>query len=146
MNKQKKADVKSKEDTEEKDDGVEDMFRTFSVKIADIVGRAWTFIAMLIVTIVWLLSGPIFHFSDTWQLIINTGTTIITFLIVFIIQNTQNRDTKAIQLKLDELLRCHKLAHNSIINLNKLSDKQIKSLESHYEKISKESDDESEKK
>jgi low affinity Fe/Cu permease len=126
----------------DKDGAVEDLFRIISVKIADVVGNAWTFIIMLMLTIVWMLTGPIFHYSDTWQLIINTGTTVVTFLIVFIIQNTQNRDTKAIQIKLDELLRCHKLAHNSIINLNKLSDKQIKNLEYHYEKLSKESDNE----
>lgn len=127
---------------DDKDSAVEDLFRIISIKIADVVGNAWTFIVMLMLTIIWMLTGPIFHYSDTWQLIINTGTTVVTFLIVFIIQNTQNRDTKAIQIKLDELLRCHKLAHNSIINLNKLSDKQIKNLEYHYEKLSKESDNE----
>src|SRR4051794_20355862 len=80
-------------------------FHRFASRVAAIAGNAWTFLAAVAIILVWLLTGPVFGFSDTWQLIINTGTTIITFLMVFLIQNAQNRDAKAIHLKLDELLR-----------------------------------------
>lgn len=123
---------------------MEDYFPIFASAIADLVGHPLTFIVMLLLTLVWFVSGPFFGFSDTWQLIINTVTTVLTFLMVFIIQNTQNRDTKAIQLKLDELVRSHSLAHNSIIDVNKLNDKQMKELEKHYSKISKTKSDDSE--
>lgn len=120
-------------------------FNLFSQKVAEFVGTASVFICMLIFVLIWLISGPIFGFSDTWQLIINTTTSVITFLIVFIIQSTQNRDTKAMKLKLDELIRSHTLAHNSIIDLDKLSDNEIKELEQHYSRISKKKDDDCEK-
>ena len=81
---------------------VNDLFRAFSRNTASAVGLAWAFIISISVIIVWAVTGPMFHYSDTWQLVINTGTTIVTFLMVFLIQNTQNRDGKAIQLKLDE--------------------------------------------
>jgi low affinity Fe/Cu permease len=91
-------------------------------------GRAYTFITAIIIILVWGASGPAFHYSDTWQLIINTGTTIITFLMVFLIQNTQNRDTTAIQLKLDELIRANENARNQMLRLEDLTENQIKRL------------------
>ena len=96
------------------------------------------FIAAVVVIIVWALSGRVFHYSDTWQLIINTGTTIITFLVVFLIQNTQNRDAKAIHLKLDELIRSHHPASDELIDVEKLSDEELDELEKQYERIRKE--------
>ena len=115
-------------------------FHYIAKKSAHYVGTAWAFIIAVILIITWLVTGPIFHFSDTWQLIINTTTTIITFLMVFLIQNTQNRDAEAIQLKLDELIRANKLAHNSVIDLEKLSDEQIKQLEEKYNQLSNQDD------
>jgi low affinity Fe/Cu permease len=137
---QDKLTTKEKDRSEKKSD----LFHVFAQKISEFVGNAWVFICMLSCILIWLATGPLFDYSDTWQLIINTSTSVITFLIVFIIQNTQNRDTKAIQLKLDELIRAHKLAHNSVIDLDKLSDSQIKELEDHYAQISKTKDDECE--
>ena len=91
-------------------------------------GRAYTFVAAIVIIVVWAVSGPAFNYSDTWQLIINTGTTIITFLMVFLIQNTQNRDTTAIQLKLDELIRANENAQNRMMKLEDLTENQIKHL------------------
>ena len=91
-------------------------------------GRAYTFVGAIVIIVVWAVSGPAFHYSDTWQLIINTGTTIITFLMVFLIQNTQNRDTTAIQLKLDELIRANEHAQNRMMKLEDLTENQIKHL------------------
>ena len=91
-------------------------------------GRAHTFIAAIVIIVVWAVSGPAFQYSDTWQLIINTGTTIITFLMVFLIQNTQNRDTTAIQLKLDELIRANENARDQMLRLEDLTENQIKRL------------------
>jgi low affinity Fe/Cu permease len=88
--------------------------------------------------VLWAITGPYFHFSDTWQLIINTGTTIITFLVVFLIQNTQNRDAKALHLKLDELIRSHHPANDDLIDIQKLSDEELDELEKRYEAIRKE--------
>lgn len=107
-------------------------FNLFSKKVADIVGSAWTFMIALAVIITWALMGHFFHYSDTWQLIINTGTTIVTFLVVFLIQNTQNRDTEILKLKLDELIVAKKGARNHIIDLDSLSDQQLKKLENEY--------------
>jgi low affinity Fe/Cu permease len=95
-------------------------------------GRAYTFAAAVVVIVVWAVSGPAFHFSDTWQLIINTGTTIITFLMVFLIQNTQNRDTTAIQLKLDELIRVNANARDQMLRLEDLTENQIKQLKESF--------------
>ena len=110
-------------------------FRKFASKTSEIVGSSWAFILAVVVVVVWALTGPMFNYSDTWQLVINTGTTIITFLMVFLIQNTQNRDAKAIHLKLDELVRATKGARNTMIDLEKLSDEQIKMLEEEYKRI-----------
>ncbi len=95
-------------------------------------GRAHTFILAIVVIVAWAVCGPAFHYSDTWQLIINTGTTIITFLMVFLIQNTQNRDTTAIQLKLDELIRANENARNQMLRLEDLSENQIKHLKESF--------------
>src|ERR1041384_1948635 len=95
------------------------------------------FLCAVVILVLWAVSGPFFHFSDTWQLIINTGTTIITFLVVFLIQNTQNRDAKALHLKLDELTRSHHPANDDLIDIQKLSDEELDELEKRYEKIRK---------
>jgi low affinity Fe/Cu permease len=109
--------------------------RLFSV-IAQItsheVGRAWVFVLALVTIVVWAISGPFFGFSDTWQLVINTGTTIITFLMVFLIQNSQNRDAAAIQVKLNELIRVSKV-HNSFVGLERLSDDEIEEIRARCE-------------
>src|SRR5262245_5188580 len=99
-----------------------EFFRKFATVTSNIVGSAWSFLVATLIIVVWALTGPMFHYSDTWQLIINTGTTIVTFLMVFLIQNTQNRDALAIHLKLDELIRAVKGARNSLVNLETLSD------------------------
>ena len=96
------------------------------------LGSAWAFTAAVLAILVWILTGPTFHFSDTWQLIINTATTIITFLMVFLIQNTQNRDAKAMHLKLDELIRAIKNARNELVDLEDLSDEELKKLEKQF--------------
>lgn len=93
---------------------------------------------MLALIVVWALSGPIFKFSDTWQLVINTGTTIVTFLMVFLIQNSQNRDTGAIQAKLDELIRAIEGAHNALLDLEELDDEQIEHIRRDYRKLASE--------
>lgn len=95
-------------------------------------GRASTFIIACIIIVVWGVSGPVFNYSDTWQLIINTGTTIVTFLMVFLMQNTQNRDTVAIQLKLDELIRCNENARNAMLSLEDLTEEQLKRIKTTF--------------
>jgi low affinity Fe/Cu permease len=92
----------------------------------------------MVVVVLWGLSGPRFHYSDTWQLVINTGTTIITFLMVFLIQNTQNRDARAIHLKLDELIRSVHAAHNEMISVEKLTDAELETLSKQYDRIREE--------
>jgi low affinity Fe/Cu permease len=106
-----------------------DKFRHFATRISAIVGSPWAFILAVTVILAWALSGPLFDFSDTWQLVINTSTTVVTFLIVFLIQNTQNRDARAIHLKLDELIRSVKDARNTLIDLENLSDEEIERLQ-----------------
>jgi len=110
-------------------------FRVCSQWIANAVGSPWAFILALITILLWGITGPIFHYSDTWQLVINTATTIVTFLMVFLIQNTQNRDTKAVHLKLDELLRALHGARNSLVNLEKLSDEELENLQHEFEDL-----------
>ncbi|SRR6266480_2592827 len=116
---------------------VRDAFRVFAHRSAFMLGSAWAFTAAVIVILVWLLTGPVFHFSDTWQLIINTATTIITFLMVFLIQNTQNRDAKAMHLKLDELIRAIKSARNELVDLEELSDEELQRLEGQFRRMRK---------
>ncbi len=112
-----------------------ELFRKFSHAIAGLVGSAGAFIAAAGVVVVWACSGPLFGFSNTWQLVINTGTTIVTFLMVFLIQNSQNRDARAIHLKLDELLRAFGGARNSLVNLESLSDAKLLELQHEFERI-----------
>lgn len=113
-----------------------DVFRKFAHRSSELVGTPWTFLVAVAVVILWALSGPLFGFSDTWQLVINTGTTVVTFLMVFLIQNTQNRDAKAIHLKLDELIRAMNGARNGLLNLEALSDEELKRLQEEFEKLS----------
>lgn len=101
-------------------------FRIFAQKISEAAGSSWTFLIALLVIFSWAISGPFFGFSETWQLVINTGTTIVTFLMVFLVQNAQNRDSKAAQLKLDELILSINDAHNELIDAEDLSDNFIK--------------------
>ena len=110
-------------------------FSRFASQTAQLVGHPFMFMGAVAVIAVWGITGPYFHYSDTWQLIINTGTTIITFLVVFLIQNTQNRDAKALHLKLDELIRSHSPAHNDMIDIQKLSDEELDELEERYAAI-----------
>jgi low affinity Fe/Cu permease len=116
---------------------IRDAFGVFARKMSNVLGSAWVFVCAILIIVVWALTGPTFHYSDTWQLIINTGTTIVTFLMVFLIQNTQNRDAKAVHLKLDELIRALGPARNKLVDLEKLSDDELKSLEQEFEKVRK---------
>jgi low affinity Fe/Cu permease len=116
---------------------VRDAFRVFARRSSAILGSAWAFAGALFIIVVWALTGPTFHFSDTWQLIINTGTTIVTFLMVFLIQNTQNRDAKAVHLKLDEIIRALKGARNKLVDLEELSDDELKKIEEEFIRIRK---------
>jgi len=109
--------------TENKPIDLDVIFGGWATKVAGLVGSPWAFSASLLTVLIWAATGPRFHYSDTWQLVINTGTTIITFLMVFLIQNTQNRDARAIHLKLDEVIRAIHEAHNEIINIETLSDR-----------------------
>jgi len=112
-----------------------DFFRRFSHKLSLAVGSVWAFFIAFILIASWILTGPIFGFSDTWQLVINTTTTIITFLMVFVIQNTQNRDTKSIQLKLDELIRSQIKARNSLLDLEDLSDEELARIQKEFDEL-----------
>jgi low affinity Fe/Cu permease len=114
-----------------------DLFRVFARRSSTLLGSAWAFTLAIIIIVLWGFTGPIFHFSDTWQLFVNTGTTIVTFLMVFIIQNTQNRDAKAAHLKLDEIIRALKGARNKLVDLEKLSDEELHSLEKQFERVRK---------
>jgi len=116
---------------------VSDAFRLFAKRSSSMLGSAWAFAAAILIILVWGLTGPMFHYSDTWQLIINTGTTIVTFLMVFLIQNTQNRDAKAVHLKLDELIRALKGARNELIDLETLTDEDLTSLEKQFSRVRK---------
>jgi len=120
---------------------VSDAFRVFAHRSAAMLGSAWAFAGAAFVILVWIVTGPTFHFSDTWQLIINTATTIITFLMVFLIQNTQNRDAKAMHLKLDELIRAIKGARNQLVDLENLSDEDLKRLEEQFRGLRKQAED-----
>ena len=111
---------------------VRSMFGRAARKTARITGHPLSFLCALLVVVVWLLTGPLFHFSDTWQLVINTGTTIITFLMVFLIQNSQNCDSEAVQLKLDELIRATEGAHLSLLDLEELTDVELERVRAHY--------------
>ena len=116
---------------------IRDAFGVFARKTSTILGSAWAFVIAILIIAIWAMTGPAFGYSDTWQLIINTGTTIVTFLMVFLIQNTQNRDAKAVHLKLDELIRALGPARNKLVDLEKLSDDDLKALEMEFEKLRK---------
>jgi low affinity Fe/Cu permease len=117
---------------------MQDIFRKFANIIADIAGTFWVFSVALFVVIVWALSGPLFGFSDTWQLVINTGTTIITFLMVFLIQNTQKRDNRALHAKLDELIVHQGGAHNELAMAEAFTDEELGQLRKHFETVAAE--------
>lgn len=107
-------------------------FTHFSNWTAHASGHPYSFVGACLVIVVWAVTGPLFDFSDTWQLVINTGTTIVTFLMVFLIQNTQNRDSKAVQLKLDELIRALEGAHNAFLDLEELTEAELNKIKRHY--------------
>ena len=117
-------------------------YSRFARWVARVSGRSITFALALGLIAAWVTTGPIFHFSDTWQLVINTATTIVTFLMVFVIQNTQNRDTEAIQIKLDELIRATQGAHNVLLDLEEMEEDQLNRFRSRYEMLAREARDE----
>ena len=110
-------------------------FTRFATTAARATGRPGTFVLAVAIIVVWACTGPIFGFSDTWQLIINTGTTIVTFLMVFLIQNTQNRDSEAMHVKMDELIRAVKGAHNALLDLEELDEKTLDEIRARYRKL-----------
>ena len=114
-------------------------FTRFAKRTATLTGRPAAFLAAAIVIAVWAITGPLFKFSDTWQLVINTGTTIVTFLMVFLIQNTQYRDSQALHVKLDELIRALKGASNSMIDLDNLTDEELERVQKHYARLARKS-------
>ncbi len=116
---------------------VQDAFRVAARKTSAVLGTAWAFIGAVAIIVIWALTGHLFHYSDTWQLIINTGTTIVTFLMVFLIQNTQNRDSRAIHLKLDELIRAVAGARNHLMDLEALSDEDLDKFQKQFERLRK---------
>jgi low affinity Fe/Cu permease len=109
------------------------LFNTVAKKASYAAGTPWTFCIALGIVVIWGLSGPVFDFNDTWQLVINTGTTIITFLMVFLIQHTQNADTAAMQIKLDELIRVSAKANNELLDLEELDEKRLEEIRKEYE-------------
>jgi low affinity Fe/Cu permease len=118
------------------------LFTRFAKWTSRATGHPATFATAVLVILGWAVTGPIFGFSDTWQLVINTGTTIITFLMVFLIQNTQNRDSAAMQLKLDELIRAINGAHNGLLDLEELSDEELDKIKSRYEELARQAREE----
>ena len=113
------------------------LFRKFSVAAANALGSSWMFIANVFLILVWLGAGPFFHYSDTWQLVVNTATTVFTYLAVFLIQNTQNRDATAIHLKLDELIKGVSGARTHLVNLEKLNDEELNDLQEEFTRLRK---------
>ena len=114
---------------------MEKAFNRAAEAVAHATGRPWAFAICLASVLAWALSGPVFGFSETWQLVINTGTTIVTFLMVFLIQNTQNRDTEAIQIKLDELIRATQGANNRLLDLEELEEAELEEFRDRYESL-----------
>ena len=112
-----------------------DMFRKFAQKIAHAMGTSWAFILAALIIVVWATTGPLFGYSDTWQLVINTGTTIVTFLMVFLVQHTQNRDARALHLKLDEILRSIDTARNKLIDLEHCTDEELDKMERQFKAL-----------
>ena len=120
---------------------MQDAFRVFARKTSEVLGSAWSFVVALLIIVIWAATGHVFHYSDTWQLIINTGTTIVTFLMVFLIQNTQNRDSKAVHLKLDELIRAVGGARNTMVDLERMSDAELQKLQAQFKRIGQKADE-----
>ncbi|HEX5703054.1 MAG TPA: low affinity iron permease family protein [Pyrinomonadaceae bacterium] len=116
---------------------MKDLFRKFAHAVSLATGSPWAFIIAALIIVVWAATGPLFGYSDTWQLVINTGTTIITFLMVFLIQNTQNRDAKAIHLKLDELLKGVTGARTGMVDLEDMSDEELEKLQEEFRRLHK---------
>ena len=112
-----------------------DVFRKFARACSDAVGSPWAFLFAVLACAVWALTGPLYGYSNTWQLVINTATTVVTFLMVFLIQSTQNRDAKAIHLKLDELLRGVKGARTGLVGLEDLTDEELEALHKEFERL-----------
>jgi low affinity Fe/Cu permease len=112
-----------------------DLFRRFSQATSNVMGSSWSFLIAGAVIVVWAITGPLYHYSDTWQLVINTVTSVVTFLMVFLIQNTQNRDSRAIQLKLNELIRGVEGARTGLVNLEALSDENLVQLQREFERL-----------
>ena len=112
-------------------------FTRFANAASRFTGSPLSFMLALFVVLAWIVTGPIFGFSDTWQLVINTGTTIVTFLMVFLIQNSQNRDARALQIKLDELIRATKGAHNSLLDLEELEERELQTFQDRYEALAR---------
>ena len=114
-----------------------DAFRKSSVLAANALGSSWLFVINVFLILAWLVAGPFYHYSDTWQLLVNTATTVFTFLAVFLIQNTQNRDSKAVHLKLDELISSMAGARNRLVDLEDLSDEELAELQQQFQKLRK---------
>jgi len=121
--------------SEERGNVFRDGFHKLAVGASALTGSVWAFALALTLIVVWALLGPVFHYSDTWQLVVNTATTIITFLMIFLVQNTQNRDARAIHLKLDELIEHVQGARNSLIALEQLSDEELDRLEAEFRRL-----------
>jgi low affinity Fe/Cu permease len=114
---------------------VGDYFHRFATRISAILGTPWAFLMAVGTIVVWLATGPLFHFSDTWQLVINTGTTIVTFVMVFLIQNTQNRDARALHLKLDELIHANRRARDELMELELLSEGELDRIQEDFHRV-----------
>jgi low affinity Fe/Cu permease len=112
-----------------------EVFRRFAARASEHVGSSWAFVLGLGVVLLWAITGPVFGYSNTWQLVINTATTIVTFLMVFLIQNTQNRETRALHLKLDELLRAVQGARTSLVNLEDCTDEELRALQKEFQRL-----------
>ncbi|AWH22778.1 MULTISPECIES: low affinity iron permease family protein [Stenotrophomonas] len=117
------------------------LFNTLAKKASAAAGSPWTFLTAISIVVLWGISGPVFGFNDTWQLVINTGTTIITFLMVFLIQHTQNSDTAAMQIKLDELIRATADANNELLDLEEMDEERLEEIRAEYERMAREAGD-----
>jgi low affinity Fe/Cu permease len=135
MKRRKKTQKNGSDGSELDQPGRGNIFERFARVTAEKSGSAWAFLIALAVIVVWAVTGPLFDYSDTWQLVINTSTTIVTFLMVFLIQHTQNKDTAALQLKLDELIRSTEGAHNALMNLEALSEEEICKIQERYHEL-----------
>jgi low affinity Fe/Cu permease len=113
-----------------------ELFHRFSERVARAVGSSWAFLVAVAINLVWAATGPAFHYSDTWQLLINTGTTVVTFLMVFVIQNSQNRDSRVISLKLDELLRAVEGARTELVGLDHMSEAELEEVQAEFRRLS----------